>query len=340
MTYRHRILLILCCVVLTTSARAAQERTAMRVSIGGAELPADVQPRVTIEQQRGAVDQARIRVTGPLGVAYASTIAEGDDVDVAALALNGASIPIFSGEVVSLEPGFDEAQPFVVIRASSPLTRVDSESRRSSLITPEPGGDARLVAFLPRLSSTSSIQEVLVTGINPSTGGQILGRAGAPTILLGSGSDAVFGSRVVIDTDKRFSSVDEANAFARTELSELLATRVSAEVLTGGSPEIRIGTFVEVEGIDDKFEAEYYVEGVTHQFGPESYGGYSSVFRLRRADLGMFRIPEIDDEVLVAFDHGDINRPYYVGSLWDCDSKPPSERSDDNNQCRLLRWPW
>lgn len=31
---------------------------------------------------------------------------------------------------------------------------------------------------------------------------------------------------------------------------------------------------------------------------------------------GLFILPEIDDEVLVAFEHGDIHRPYIIGMLW------------------------
>lgn len=34
-------------------------------------------------------------------------------------------------------------------------------------------------------------------------------------------------------------------------------------------------------------------------------------------------IPEVDDEVLVAFEHNDINRPYIIGSLWNGKDKPP-----------------
>jgi Rhs element Vgr protein len=38
---------------------------------------------------------------------------------------------------------------------------------------------------------------------------------------------------------------------------------------------------------------------------------------------GFFWLPEITDEVLVAFEHGDINRPYIVGGLWNGQDKPP-----------------
>lgn len=41
------------------------------------------------------------------------------------------------------------------------------------------------------------------------------------------------------------------------------------------------------------------------------------------AERGFFFLPEINDEVLIAFEHGDINRPYIVGALWSSKDKPP-----------------
>ncbi|MBI4576611.1 MAG: phage tail protein [Planctomycetes bacterium] len=38
---------------------------------------------------------------------------------------------------------------------------------------------------------------------------------------------------------------------------------------------------------------------------------------------GSWFLPEIDDEVLVAFDHGDINHPYVIGALWNGKDVPP-----------------
>ena len=41
------------------------------------------------------------------------------------------------------------------------------------------------------------------------------------------------------------------------------------------------------------------------------------------AERGFFFTPEVDDEVLIAFEHGDVNFPYIVGSLWNGKDKPP-----------------
>ena len=41
------------------------------------------------------------------------------------------------------------------------------------------------------------------------------------------------------------------------------------------------------------------------------------------AERGFEFIPEVNDEVLVAFEYNDINRPYILGSLWNGKDKPP-----------------
>jgi uncharacterized protein involved in type VI secretion and phage assembly len=40
-------------------------------------------------------------------------------------------------------------------------------------------------------------------------------------------------------------------------------------------------------------------------------------------------LPEINDEVLVAFEHGDIHRPYVIGNVWNGTDAPP-EKADDS----------
>jgi phage baseplate assembly protein gpV len=41
------------------------------------------------------------------------------------------------------------------------------------------------------------------------------------------------------------------------------------------------------------------------------------------AERGLLYLPEIDDEVLIAFEHGNVHRPYIVGALWSTTDKPP-----------------
>jgi phage protein D/phage baseplate assembly protein gpV len=46
------------------------------------------------------------------------------------------------------------------------------------------------------------------------------------------------------------------------------------------------------------------------------------------AARGFYFLPEVNDEVLVAFEHGDINRPYVVGGLWNGQDAPPKKASE------------
>jgi uncharacterized protein involved in type VI secretion and phage assembly len=54
-------------------------------------------------------------------------------------------------------------------------------------------------------------------------------------------------------------------------------------------------------------------------------------------DRGTFFLPEVDDEVLVAFDHGDINHPYVIGSLWNGVDTPPETNADGKNNIRTIK---
>lgn len=54
-------------------------------------------------------------------------------------------------------------------------------------------------------------------------------------------------------------------------------------------------------------------------------------------DRGAFFLPELDDEVLVAFEHGDINMPYVIGSLWNGKDNPPITNDDGKNNIRMIK---
>lgn len=54
-------------------------------------------------------------------------------------------------------------------------------------------------------------------------------------------------------------------------------------------------------------------------------------------ERGLYFFPEVDDEVLVAFEQGNINAPYILGALWNGVDKPPIENSDGKNNQRLIK---
>jgi phage baseplate assembly protein gpV len=54
---------------------------------------------------------------------------------------------------------------------------------------------------------------------------------------------------------------------------------------------------------------------------------------------GTFFIPQVGDEVLVAFNHGDIREPFIIGSLWNTLDRPPSLLPTDSVNKRIIRTP-
>jgi uncharacterized protein involved in type VI secretion and phage assembly len=51
---------------------------------------------------------------------------------------------------------------------------------------------------------------------------------------------------------------------------------------------------------------------------------------------GVYFLPEVDDEVLVAFEHGDLRFPYVIGSLWNGKDAPPETNGDGKNNLRVI----
>lgn len=54
-------------------------------------------------------------------------------------------------------------------------------------------------------------------------------------------------------------------------------------------------------------------------------------------EMGTYFLPQVDDEVLVAFDGGDIDHPYVIGALWNNSQPPPEDNADGNNDVRTIK---
>jgi uncharacterized protein involved in type VI secretion and phage assembly len=54
-------------------------------------------------------------------------------------------------------------------------------------------------------------------------------------------------------------------------------------------------------------------------------------------ERGAVFLPETGDEVLVAFEHGDVQHPYVLGALWNSDDLPPETNQDGKNNIRKIK---
>lgn len=54
-------------------------------------------------------------------------------------------------------------------------------------------------------------------------------------------------------------------------------------------------------------------------------------------DRGTYFLPEVGDEVLVAFEDGDIDHPYVLGALWNGEDEPPQGNADGDNDLRQIK---
>jgi phage protein D/phage baseplate assembly protein gpV len=54
-------------------------------------------------------------------------------------------------------------------------------------------------------------------------------------------------------------------------------------------------------------------------------------------DMGFYALPEQGEQVLVAFEHGELSKPYVIGSLWTAKQAPPDKNADGRNSKRIIK---
>ena len=73
-----------------------------------------------------------------------------------------------------------------------------------------------------------------------------------------------------------------------------------------------------------------------HEKASESYWARLAM-PMAGNDRGVVMIPEVGDEVLVAFEREDLRFPYILGALWNGKDKPPINNDDGKNDKRLVK---
>jgi hypothetical protein len=56
------------------------------------------------------------------------------------------------------------------------------------------------------------------------------------------------------------------------------------------------------------------------------------------SQAGLMFMPQIDDEVLVGFEHGDLRRPFVLGGVWGAKAKPPTAAETFLAQNKVVHW--
>jgi uncharacterized protein involved in type VI secretion and phage assembly len=90
---------------------------------------------------------------------------------------------------------------------------------------------------------------------------------------------------------------------------------------------------VKANKLDDEGRIQIMMEGINQ----------SGVYLARIASLmagnnmGIEFLPEVGDQVLVAFEQGSFNKPIVIGSLWNKRDKPPVNNSDGNNNIKIIK---
>jgi uncharacterized protein involved in type VI secretion and phage assembly len=184
-----------------------------------------------------------------------------------------------------------------------------------------------LRAFRVRLARPEQVQRVMVRGWDPQRQEEIVGSAQGRTIDLAGTLGplpGLIGRTVDLGRVDALPSAAGAHGAARGTLAAMTASDVAAEAEVDGTPLLEPGTLVGIAGRAAHFDGKYHVTGVSHRYTHEGSGHrYHTLLRLTRQDSGLYYfLPEVDDEVLVAFINGDAARPVVVGSLWDEPARP------------------
>jgi phage protein D len=148
--------------------------------------------------------------------------------------------------------------------------------------------EVELLEFRPRLSTLGQVGKFEVRGWSVQDKKEVIGRAavGDESRLMGGSESGPAAVRHAFEpaTSARVSQPvhgqEEADQLARRGFVEMALGHIRAEGLCIGTPTLRAGSVVKIEGLGERFSGPYYVTSAEHRFGRNK--GYRTAFSARR----------------------------------------------------------
>ena len=145
------------------------------------------------------------------------------------------------------------------------------------------------ISFSPRLSMTSLIKEVVVTGWD-SKKNKIKEKVTLDDLSMDADVSALLNKFIAASEGdepkkvekKAVDSKEKAKQIAEAEMIKTLNTFIQGDLECVGEPTLRPGTPVKIEGIGKIFSGIYYITSAKHSFGD---GGYTTTIGVRRKIL-------------------------------------------------------
>jgi uncharacterized protein len=145
-----------------------------------------------------------------------------------------------------------------------------------------------LLEFYPRLSVAQQVSEVAVKGWDFKEKEAILSQAksGSEASKMGGKmlgvelAESAFGKSVRGMSDRPISTQTEADFIAKAKFNKIALESISGEGLCFGRTDLKAGKAIEIEGVAEQFNGQYYLTAVSHRYRSEK--GYYTRFSVKR----------------------------------------------------------
>ncbi len=118
-------------------------------------------------------------------------------------------------------------------------------------------------------------------------------------------------------------------------MTDLFAVQQSEDQVEAAGVVKGVSVGIVTDNKDSSGQARVKVRFPWH--GKSSKSSWARVGMMTGKGHGIYFLPEVGDEVLCAFDKGDIRFPYVVCSLWNGEHSSPVDNADGKNDLRLIR---